>query len=256
LSNFELSGQAQIPGALPHGSFMSESNGNLRLLAVSGIGAARKMEWLASGKTKSQAEEKTLSNLYLLNSDFTIVESSQNLDLPSGVCAVRFVPGGVYAATCRGGNPFFGFNLNSGSLGARGTVAPAFGGAYLYPFADGRTLAVSQNGRKIKLELFDAAILSKTEKIFDYDLNGYWADFDAAYKSFAVDEKNDLVFLPAARGGDLLEINEGKIVHKKQIAGIAASRAFFKDGNLYLAGDDGIEVFGAPDFEKIKSIKF
>ena len=43
---------------------------------------------------------------------------------------------------------------------------------------------------------------------------------------------------------------------KKNIAGINAARAFFDKGNLYLAGDDGVEIFSAGDFSKLKTIKF
>jgi uncharacterized secreted protein with C-terminal beta-propeller domain len=128
--------------------------------------------------------------------------------------------------------------------------------AYFYPLNEISAIAVYPNARKIKVALFDSSLPGRIEKIHEYALNDYWADFEANIAAFAHDPENKRLFLPAARGGSILSYAGGEIALAGSAGEIAPVRAFFEKGDLYIAGDAGIEVFGGADFEKINSVEF
>jgi len=90
----------------------------------------------------------------------------------------------------------------------------------------------------------------------EYDLNDYWIDFEAAYQSFTADNANSRFFLPVSRGGYIFSYAAADLALEEILQSVDASRAGFFGDNLYLAGERGIEFFSAPDWKKIKSIKF
>jgi uncharacterized secreted protein with C-terminal beta-propeller domain len=256
IGSFKFIAQTEISGRLASSDFMSESAGSLRVLTVAGSGAAQKMAWFATGNIEPESSRKTLNNAYLFDRDLLLAGAAPNLDMPAGICAARFTGGGAYVSTCRAGDPVYNVGFAPGAVGLRGRLALAENPAYLYPFGEGQLLAISKNDRKIKIALFDVSLPAKPQSLSEYNVNDYWADLDANYRAFAVDLPNKLFFLPSARGGYVFSYNDGKIAPVKPAGELAASRAFFWGGNLYLAGDNGIEVFNAADFAKIKSVKF
>ncbi len=256
LKTFLVVAQAEVAGRLVGDGFISESLSGLRVLTVSGTATAQKMDWFVSGKIDLSENEKTQNNAYLLDGQLRRIASARSLDLPSGICAARFTDDNVYVRTCRPGDPFHILGFNAQAIGLRGRISSPDDSSYLCPLAGDNLLAISPNGRKTKLALFDAVLPARTEKISEYDLNDYWVDFEANRLAFAHDAQSNLVFLPFARGGHIISYKNSEIAFKKTLGDITASRAFFKDGNLYLAGDDGIEVFGGDDFAKLGSVKF
>jgi len=256
LATFKFAYQNQVAGRLVSPEFLDPSGNSLRVVAVSGSGATKKMTWLITGKIDDQNQEKVVASVYILDSKMEITSARQNLDLPSGVCALRYTQNAALAATCCQSDPIYAIGLGNDSTGALGKLDIATFPSYLYPFTDGLALVVSKNNRKIKLTLFDATIPAKVEKISEYDLNDYWADFDASYPAFANDDENKLFFLPSLRGGYLFSRQDGKIELKKTVGDVFTSRAVFDNGYLYIAGDNGIEIFTGPDWAKIKSVKF
>jgi len=256
LKTFSVAAQTEVAGRLAGNGFIGESLSGLRVLTVSGTAAAQKMNWFVSGKIDLNENEKTQNNAYLLDGQLRRIASARSLDLPSGICAARFTDDNVYARTCRLGDPFYILGFNAQAIGLRGRISLPDDSSYFCPLAGDNLLAISPNGRKTKLALFDAVLSARTEKIGEYNLNDYWVDFEANRLAFAHDAQSKLVFLPSARGGHVVSYKNGEIAFKKTLGDITASRAFFKDGNLYLAGDDGIEVFGGEDFAKLGSVKF
>lgn len=256
LETLEFAVFAQVSGRLPDKTFIDWRGQNLRLITVSGNNAAQKINWLLTGKINPEEKQKALNNSYLLDANLEKIESSLAFDMPAGICGARFYDRGALAGVCRSGEALYLISFDKGAAGLQGKIELSKQGVYVYPRAGGKFLAITENNRKIKIELVDAAILARPEKIFEYPLNDYWADFDANWRAFAADGQSERFFLPAGRGGYVFSLLDGKIILEKNINSINASRAFFKEGNLYLAGDDGIEIFSAGDFAKIKSIKF
>ena len=115
-------------------------------------------------------------------------------------------------------------------------------------------LAASKNDRKIKLSLFDVSLAAAPELRSSYDLNDYWADFDGNYAAFAEDKPNRLFFLPSLKGGYIFSYRGGRIELKKTAGNFSVSRAVFLNGYLYLVTDEKIEVYGGPDWDKVKSL--
>lgn len=248
--------QNEVAGRLAGNGSIDVKDGKLRMATISGNGAIKKMAWLITGKIAAQDQQKTLSNVYVLDGKFEIISANENLDLAAGVCALRYAKDFVIASTCRQSDPMYSISLLSGSAGIMGQVKPAGFPSYFYPFDDGMLLAISKNNRKIKLTLYDATLPAKIEKVSEYDLNDYWADIDGNFRAFAIDDAAKTFFLPSARGGYIFNRGNGSIKLEKTAGDIVSSRAVFYGDYLYLAGDDGIEVLGGADWAKIKSIKF
>jgi len=228
----------------------------LRAVTVSGFGAAQKMEWLVSGNIAGQENEKAQNNLYLLDKNLKTVAEAKNLDIPAGVCALRFSGNAAYARVCRAGEPLYALSFNPQAAGLAGKFSLPAEDAYFYPLNEISAIAVYPNARKIKVALFDSSLPGRIEKIHEYALNDYWADFEANIAAFAHDPENKRLFLPGARGGNILSYAGGEIALAESAGEIAPARAFFENGDLYIAGDAGIEVFGGTDFEKINSVEF
>ncbi len=246
-----------VSGRLVSPRALDEYGGKLRLVTVSGRGAAQKMLWLVTGNAGGGDPDKVVNNAYVLDANLAVAGAAENMDLPAEICALRYDQDIAYAATCRPADPFYviGFETPSG-VGKQGQLAPPAAPAYLRPLPDKLALAAAKNSRKIKLALFDVSIAAKPEKISELDLNDYWADLDANYPAFASDGQNKLFFLPVAKGGYIFSYAGGKITLKKAVGNFAVSRAFFTEGALYLAGDDGMEIYGGADWARTGAVKF
>jgi len=255
LKTFAPEAQTAVAGRLPEGG-LAPVAGGLRAVTVSGFGAAQKMEWLVSGNIAGQENEKAQNNLYLLDKNLKTVAEAKNLDIPAGVCALRFSGNAAYARVCRAGEPLYALSFNPQAAGLAGKFSLPAEDAYFYPLNEISAIAVYPNARKIKVALFDSSLPGRIEKIHEYALNDYWADFEANIAAFAHDPENKRLFLPAARGGSILSYAGGEIALAGSAGEIAPVRAFFEKGDLYIAGDAGIEVFGGADFEKINSVEF
>ncbi len=255
LETFAPEAQTAIAGRLPEGGLASAAGG-LRAATVSGFGAAQKMEWLVSGKIAGQENEKTQNNLYLLGKNLKTIAEAKNLDIPGGICALRFSGDSAYARVCRAGEPLYVLSFNPQAAGLAGKFSLPAENGYFYPLNEISAIAVYPNARKIKVARFDSSLPGRIEKIHEYTLNDYWADFEANIAAFAHDPENKRLFLPGARGGNILSYAGGEITLVGSAGEIAPARAFFEKGDLYIAGDAGIEVFGGTDFEKINSVEF
>lgn len=255
LKTFAPEAQTAVAGRLPEGG-LAPAAGGLRAVTVSGFGAAQKMEWLVSGNIAGQENEKAQNNLYLLDKNLKTVAEAKNLDIPAGVCALRFSGNAAYARVCRAGEPLYALSFNPQAAGLAGKFSLPAEDAYFYPLNEISAIAVYPNARKIKVALFDSSLPGRIEKIHEYALNDYWADFEANIAAFTHDPENKRLFLPAARGGSILSYAGSEITLTGSAGEIAPVRAFFEKGDLYIAGDAGIEVFGGTDFEKINSVEF
>jgi len=255
LETFAPEAQTAVAGRLPEGG-LAPAAGGLRAVTVSGFGAAQKMEWLVSGNIAGQENEKAQNNIYSLDKNLKTVAEAKNLDIPAGVCALRFSANAAYARVCRAGDPLYALSFDPQAAGLAGKFSLPAEDAYFYPLNEISAIAVYPNARKIKVALFDSSLPGRIEKIHEYALNDYWADFEANIAAFAHDPENKRLFLPGARGGNILSYSGGEITLTGSAGEIAPARAFFEKGDLYIAGDAGIEVFGGADFEKINSVEF
>jgi len=255
LETFAPEAQTAVAGRLPEGG-LALAAGGLRAATVSGFGAAQKMEWLVSGNIAGQENEKAQNNIYSLDKNLKTIAEAKNLDISAGICALRFSGDTAYARVCRAGEPLYALSFNSQAAGLAGKFSLPAEDAYFYPLNEISAIAVYPNARKIKVALFDSSLPGRIEKIHEYALNDYWADFEANIAAFAHDPENKRLFLPGARGGNILSYSGGEITLTGSAGEIAPARAFFEKGDLYIAGDAGIEVFGGADFEKINSVEF
>ncbi len=253
--SFDFSGPALVFGNVPDAGFIDEDDSGFRAITISNTGIRQKMNWFFTGKIEPDSPQAEIVNAYVFDGQMKPVSAAENMDLPAGICGARFADGGAYAATCRPRDGFYFIDFAAGAARLAGTENISEP-AYFHPLGNGRFLTAAKDGRKIKLKVFDALVPGKTEIVAEYSLNDYWADFSAGWRAFARDDAGKMFFLPAAKGGWLFSYAENQLLMKKNIAGINAARAFFDKGNLYLAGDDGVEIFSAGDFSKLKTIKF
>jgi len=257
LKIFSPVARAAIAGRLPGADFAAWDESGLRLVAVSGVGAAQKLSWLISGEIILAENEKTQNAIYLFDQDLRRIGENRDMDISQGICAVRFVSDIACARTCRADAPLYILSFNPQAMGLRGNFSLPAGSGYFYPAREDTALAIHQDGRKIKIALLDLLPFGGAREIDNYSLNAYWADFAANAEAFAHCQENKLIFIPAAaRGGSVVSYADGQIILKKTGGEIAPSRALFEGGKLYLAGDGGIEVLGGENFDRLALIKF
>lgn len=257
LKTFSIAAQATIAGRLPGTDFINQDESGLRLAAVSGVGAAQKLSWLVSGEIAPAENEKAQNSIYLFDGGLNQIGKNRDLDIPEGICAVRFASGAAYGRICRAETPLYVLSFNPQAMGLRGKFALPADNGYFYPAQEDAALAIYQDGRKIKITLFDLLPFGGAKETHTYSLGAYWADFAANIEAFAHDKENKRLFLPAAaRGGSIVSYAGGEVVLEKTAGEIAPSRALFEGGKLYLAGDGGIEVLGGENFDRLALIKF
>jgi uncharacterized secreted protein with C-terminal beta-propeller domain len=254
ISTFEFVSINDIAGRIAHVSFIDEDEGDLRVATVSGRGAAQKMIWLVTGAADYSIKEKPISGMYVLDGGMKIIGAAEDLDLPARACAVRFEQKTAWISTCRQGDPLYIIGLMPPEVDRTGELKLTDASSYLYPFEGEFLLTASKDARKIKMSFFDVALAYAPDEKSSYNLNDYWVDMDGNYQAFSVDEQAGLFFLPAAKGGRIFSYEHGQIKLEKTLGDFAPVRSFFSSGDLYLIGDNAVEVFGAADWNKIKSI--
>ena len=256
IDSFKFIAQTQVSGRLTDPTMIDASNGQLRLITAAGDGLTQKMSWLVTGKINPDDAPKTLDNVNVFGGNLAMIGSAEDLDLPFGICAAKFDSNRAYVSTCRSEDPLYVIGLgNPLEIGVAGTLA-ANPSTYIYPLENGSVLEISQNGRKAKIVVVDASLPANPAQVSEFDVNDYWADIDANHQAFSIDENNELFFIPVARGGYLISYSGGQVAQPKSVGSFAVSRSLFIDGDLYLVGDSGIEIYGGAEWAKINSIKF
>jgi uncharacterized secreted protein with C-terminal beta-propeller domain len=176
--------------------------------------------------------------------------------LPAGICAIGYSGDYALASLCRQDPVYYILGFSESMIGLQGQLNLSDIYTYTYPLSNDLVLAVSKNNRKIKLSLYDVTLRAKPELRSEYELNDYWADFDANSAAFAVDDLGRQFFLPVTKGGYVFSWYGGKFEPKGLAGSTVAARAFFSGQALYLAGDNGIEAVSVKDLKKIKSVSF
>jgi len=87
-------------------------------------------------------------------------------------------------------------------------------------------------------------------------LNDFWADFDSNFQAFAADDENKLFFLPVGKGGYIFFYHDGNIELQKNVGNLTPNRAYLQEGYLYILFNEGIEIFGAPEWSEIGKLIF
>jgi len=247
---------AEVSGLIPDQSFVDFRDGYLRIMTVAGKGSLEKMNWLVTGQAANGEPDKAANNMYVFEANLKIAGSAANLNIPESACAVRFDDDLAYASACDGDTIYL-INLSlAENIGLAAELSAGSTDFFIYPLKDRQLLVISKNKRNINLALFDNMLAAKPEKKSEYHLNDYWADLDSNYRAFAADDVNSIFFLPVGRGGYVFFHNNGMIELQKMVGENTPSRAFLKGGSLYILSEGGVEIFGAPEWTKVKDLKF
>ena len=256
IGSFKFVDSAEVSGLIPDSNFIDFRNGYFRIMTVAGKGSLKKMNWLVTGQTASGEPDKAVNNIYVFEANLKLAGSATNLNIPQSACAVRFGDDLAYASACTGDTVYL-INLSlAENVGLASELSTGSNDFFIYPLKDRQLLVISKNKRNINLALFDNTLATKPEKKSEYPLNDYWADLDSNYRAFEADGDNDIFFLPVARGGYVFFHNNGMIELQKEVGDYTPSRAFQKDGSLYILSENDVEIFGAPEWTKVKELEF
>jgi uncharacterized secreted protein with C-terminal beta-propeller domain len=257
IDSLKFTAQGTVSGRISDSSMINEYRGNLRIITVSGQGASHKMAWLVSGQVSPEQPQKSLSNVYILDDKLSAAGSAESLDLPASLCAARFFQTRACAATCASDSQYYIIDLGGpAEIGVASTIGATPPASFILPLSGQFLVSVSKNNRKIKMITYDVSLAAKPAQTGEYLLNDYWADMEGNYQAFSADGAGSLFFLPAARGGYIFSLKDGQVKLEKNVGSFAVDRSVFLQGNLYVAGVAGIEVYGGAGWEKIKTIKF
>jgi len=162
LETFAPEAQTAIAGRLPEGGLASAAGG-LRAATVSGFGAAQKWNgWFPERlPAKKMKRRKTISTCW---AKFKDDRRSKNLDIPGGICALRFSGDSAYARVCRAGEPLYVLSFNPQAAGLAGKFSLPAENGYFYPLNEISAIAVYPNARKIKVARFDSSLPGRIEK--------------------------------------------------------------------------------------------
>jgi inhibitor of cysteine peptidase len=234
-----------VPGHPLNQFSLDEYNGNLRIATT--IGG----RWWGLGNFGSN--NKTVSDIYVLNEKMTIIGSVKGLGETERIYSVRFIADRGYVVTFREIDPFYVLNLaNPTNPVLRGELKIPGYSSYLHPIGENKVLGLGREDGKVKLSIFDASTPENPKEVSKYSLNEYWSEALDNHRAFLLDDKHKIFFIPGSQGGYIFSYAKDTLILKKAVSDIQAERAIYLDDYLYLLGKNKIVVLDEKNWEKVK----
>lgn len=184
-SNLKFEAKGSVPGSVLNQYSMDEYNGNFRIATTNQTGS-----WISTARQ---------ANLYVLNSDLTMIGKIEGIASGESIYAARFVGDRCYLVTFRQTDPFFVLDLSD-------PAAPKIAGelkipgysSYLHPYDENHVIGIGKDGGNVKLSLFDVTNPSNPTLLDTFIVNGSYSYSSALNdpKAFLFDKSNGLLVLP------------------------------------------------------------
>ena len=226
------------------------------------------------------------NNVYTLNKDLEIMDSSENIANGEQIFSTRFMGEILYIVTFRQVDPFFVIDLsNPNDIEVLGKLKiPGFS-RYLHPYDDNIIIGLgrdaSDEGRQtgIKISLFDVSDVENPKEIAKFVSKEDYAQTTAEYehKAFLFSKEKNLLVIPAYNydyesgkqsynGALVFDISEdaiklrGLIDHSKGINnqyyyGAGVERSLYIEELLYTKSPNLLRINELSNLDSVKDIK-
>ena len=175
--------KGNVPGREVNQFSMDEYNGYFRIATTTRINGT------------------TQNNLYILNTNLTIVGSLENIAIGEAIDSARFIGDRCYLSTSIvRRDPFFVIDVqNATEPRILGNLSiPGFT-RYLHPYDENHVIGIGRDANnKVKISLFDVSNVSAPIEMGNYTVEGDWSDTPVLteHKAFLFDRSKDLLAIP------------------------------------------------------------
>jgi len=248
LDGFSINSVGSVPGRTLNQFALDEYKDNLRIATTIGENS-----WFSFGGSGGE----TFNDVYILNSDLSMLGSVKDLGQSERIYSVRFIGDRGYVVTFRQTDPFYVLDLSSATNPQmKGQLKiPGFS-SYLHPLSDNIILGIGKENSSVKLSMFDVTDPSNPKEIDKYILDEYWTEIQNNHKAFLLDKDNKLFFIPGSKGAYVFNYTNTKLSLGRAISGTTIRRAIYINNNLYIISDKGITVISEKDLEDVKRMNF
>jgi len=237
-----ITGTGVVPGRPLNQFSLDEYQANLRIATTVGAG------WFS---------QETENDLYVLNSNLSVIGSVLGLGQGERIYSVRFVEGTGYLVTFRQTDPFFTLDLsNPAKPVLKGELKIPGYSSYLHPIAKDKILGVGKEDNQLKVSLFDVSELTNPTELSKYNLDEYWSEILNTHHAFLLDDKHQLFFLPGASGGYIFSYKDNSLSLVRVVSDITAKRAVYIGDFLYVISDEKIIVLDENDWSQVGVLSF
>lgn len=245
LDKLTVVANGEVPGRPLNQFALDEFENHLRIATTFGGG------WWGFGSTTESA-----SDVYVLNSDLSMVSSVKDLGVGERIYSVRFIEDRGYVVTFKQIDPFYILDLsNPNNPQKKGELKiPGFS-SYLHPLAKNKILGVGQENGKVKLSLFDVRSAENPSEIAKYTLDEYWTEVSQNHHAFLQDEQHQIFFLPGGQGGYVFSYKGDELSLNKAVSESQIKRAVFINDYLYLVGEQNITVLDENTWAEVNSLE-
>ncbi|MFA6321988.1 MAG: beta-propeller domain-containing protein [Candidatus Buchananbacteria bacterium] len=242
IKNFSILATGQIPGE-PLNQFCLDEYKNILRIATTISGGLM------------GATNQSVSDVYALDENLKELSSVKDLGKGEKIYSARFVGDRGYIVTFRQTDPFYVIDLTdpknsklSGEL-----KIPGFS-SYLHPIDQNLIIGIGQEQSKVKISLFDVSDPANLQEKAKYMVNEYWTEVANNHHAFLLDDKHQIFFLPASRGGYIFSYKDAELELEKAVSQESVKRAVYIDDYLYIISENKISVFSEITWEKIKEL--
>jgi len=248
LSDLTIKANGNVAGSPLNQFSLDEYKGNLRIATTVG------QNWWGLPISISGAE--SVSDVYVLDGNLSILGSVKDLGKTERIYSVRFIEDKGYVVTFKQTDPFYVIDLsNPKNPQLKGELKiPGYSG-YLHPITKDKILGIGKEGSQIKISLFDVSSPANPREIDKYILNEYWSDILNTHHAFLLDKKDEIFFLPGSQGGYIFSYKNDSLSLVKTVSEISAKRAIYINDYLYVIGDNGIVVLNELNWERAKELE-
>jgi uncharacterized secreted protein with C-terminal beta-propeller domain len=176
-----LEAQGSVPGIPLDQYSMDESNGYFRIATT---------QWTDNG---------TVNNLYVLDSNLSIVGKIEGFAPGESIYSARFIDNRCYLITYQQVDPFYVIDLTDPTspqiLGALDIPGVS---TYLYPYDANTIIGVGTQNENVMLSLFNVTDVSNPTQIATYQVDANFSYTDVAYDThaFLYDQSRSLLVIP------------------------------------------------------------
>lgn len=242
LDTMRVSATGRVPGTPLNQFALDEFQGALRIATTSNGGF-----FFNSGNS--------VNDVYVLNAQLKQTGAVTGLGKGERIYAARFIGNRGYLVTFKQTDPFYVLDLSDPAAPAvKGELKiPGFS-SYLEPLSDSRVIGVGQEGRGVKVSLFDVSNVSNPVELAKYQLTDYWTEVSNNHHAFLKDDQHQVVFIPGGNGGYVISYANDTLTLAKAVSGYAVKRAVYINDTLYVIANDKIVALDEKTWQEIKTL--
>ncbi len=241
IEDFKVTASVIVPGSPLNQFSLDEYDGYLR--------------YATSANAWSFGSENSTNDVYILDQTLKVVGQVQDLGLSESIYSVRFIKERGYVVTYRQIDPFYVLDLsNPQNPQLKGELKIPGYSSYLHPLGQERILGIGEEGRNVKVSLFNVTNASEPLEVSKYALDEYWSEVSQTHHAFLLDEEKEIFFIPGSKGGYIFTYAKDNLSLVKAVSASGVRRALYLDDYLYLVGDREITIWDENTWDKVNEL--